>query len=81
MPEKYPGEELRKALKFIKNSDDPLNIAKIGEEVDLNLMFLSGALTVFSMLGALNKTELGGQHLYDIDDREILKLIFKKTRS
>ena len=50
IPEKDPGEELRKALKFIKNSEDPLNIAKIGEEVDLNLMFLSSALTTFWLI-------------------------------
>ena len=81
MSEKNYSKELEKALKFIENSDQPVNISMVGEEVDLNVMFLSGALSAFWIIGALKMTELGKQHIFAIKDEAVYTDILNSLES
>lgn len=69
------SEKLRKALQFIREAEEPVNVSTIGENVDINVMFLSGALTTLAELGALKKHNVGGIHIYDVGDEGQLERI------
>lgn len=73
--------KIREAIQFIEDSEDPVNVKKVADKVDVNVMFLSGVLTILAEIGALKKAELGGTHIYDIGDESVFNDILVNLNS
>ena len=78
--EKY-RRKIREAIQFIEESEDPVNVKKVADNIYINVMFLSGVLTTLAELGALKKTELGGTHIYEIRDDDAQSDILAQLKS
>jgi len=69
-------EATNRLIELLKENVQSIN--ELAETLNINPMFLSGFLHAFDKLGALERNNIGGTHLYRVKDEQTFRDLMGK---